>query len=375
MNFSNKKIKLNKTIGQSLMFKYRPLLLKDCIMSDELSSIIKTFIFMNSLNIMFLCDSGGGKTSLINTIINEYYNGIDKLKQEENILSINSLKDQGITYYRNDVKTFCQSMSTIPFKKKFIVLDDIDSINEQSQQVFRNYIDKYSSNVHFISSCSNIQKVNESIQSRMNIIKINMFTKTQLKGLMERICANEDINIDEDAKDFIISISNHSIRTLVNYLEKCKLILFKDNNNNNNNNHTHNENNENNNNENKQTRKLSIDFELSKKICTNITFDEFIVYTKSCKKGGLYDSYILLYALFDKGYSVMDILDNYFVFLKCYEGLSDDEKYTIIPVICKYITTFHNIHEDEIELVFFTKKIIDIFSNTTITTMMTTTVK
>jgi DNA polymerase III delta prime subunit len=310
---------------------------------------------------MFLCDSGGGKTSLINTIINEYYKGVNKTKQEENILSINSLKDQGITYYRNDVKTFCQSMSTIPNKKKFIVLDDIDNINEQSQQVFRNYIDKYSYNVHFISSCNNLQKVNESIQSRLNIIKINMFKKSQLKELMERICTDEEIKIDEDAKDFIISISNHSIRTLINYLEKCKLILYKD--------------------VDKEeeeasaaaqeekdkkdatnvNKKMSIDLELSKKICTNITFDEFIVYTETCKKGDLYDSYMLLYAIFDKGYSVMDILDNYFMFLKCYDGITDEEKYKIIPVICKYITTFHNIHEDEIELVFFTKNILDVF--------------
>jgi len=194
----------------------------------------------------------------------------------------------------------------------------------------------------------------------MNIIKINMFNKVQLKELMERICKNEDINIDDDAKDFIISISNQSIRTLINYLEKCKLILYKDD----------------------MTKildtsanitratikikhvnnKPSIDIELCKKICTNITFDEFILYTTYCKRGQLYESYMLLYTLFDKGYSVMDILDNYFVFLKCYNGIKDDEKYNIIPIICKYITTFHNIHEDEIELVFFTKKLIDIFS-------------
>jgi DNA polymerase III delta prime subunit len=305
---------------------------------------------------MFLCDSGGGKTSLINTIINEYYSGVSKMKQEENILSINSLKDQGITYYRNDVKTFCQSMSSIPNKKKFVVLDDIDTINEQSQQVFRNYIDKYSYNVHFISSCNNLQKVNESIQSRMNIIKINMFKKSQLKELMERICAEEEIKIDEDAKDFIISISNHSIRTLINYLEKCKLILYKD--------VDKEDEDETPNCVNKKmsmSMSMSIDLELSKKICTNITFDEFIVYTETCKKGDLYDSYMLLYVLFDKGYSVMDILDNYFMFLKCYVGIPDEEKYKIIPVICKYITTFHNIHEDEIELVFFTKNIIEIF--------------
>ena len=79
----------------------------------------------------------------------------------DNVLSINSLKEQGIQYYRNELKTFCQTKSVIlPKKKKLVILDDIDNINEQSQQVFRNCIDKYSQNVHFIASCTNTPKSN-----------------------------------------------------------------------------------------------------------------------------------------------------------------------------------------------------------------------
>ena len=70
----------------------------------------------------------------------------------------------------------------------------------------------------------------------------------------------------------------------------------------------------------------------------------------------------LFYGLFDKGYSVMDILDNYFSFIKRTNLLSETHKYRIIHHISKYITIFHNIHEDEIELALFTNKIIDIFS-------------
>ena len=69
------------------------------------------------------------------------------------------MKEQGIQYFRNDMKTFCQSRSSIYGKKKIVIIDDIDTINEQSQQVFRNYIDKYSNNIQFISVCSNVQKV------------------------------------------------------------------------------------------------------------------------------------------------------------------------------------------------------------------------
>jgi hypothetical protein len=55
----------------------------------------------------------------------------------------------------------------------------------------------------------------------------------------------------------------------------------------------------------------------------------------------------------------MDILDNYFIFIKTTKIIIETEKYDIIPLICKYITIFHNIHEDEIELALFTNNIIN----------------
>jgi len=70
----------------------------------------------------------------------------------------------------------------------------------------------------------------------------------------------------------------------------------------------------------------------------------------------------LIYEIYDKGYSVMDILDNYFLFIKSTINLSEEQKYIIIPYICKYITIFHNIHEEEIELALFTNNLIDILS-------------
>ena len=58
----------------------------------------------------------------------------------------------------------------------------------------------------------------------------------------------------------------------------------------------------------------------------------------------------------------MDILDNYFLFVKITNLLTDKQKYDIIPVICKYITIFYNIHEDEIELALFSNNLYTILS-------------
>ena len=59
-----------------------------------------------------------GKTTILNTIINEYYFNIDQQLIHDNLLHINNLQEQGISYYRQEVKTFCQTPSSIPNKKK-----------------------------------------------------------------------------------------------------------------------------------------------------------------------------------------------------------------------------------------------------------------
>ena len=78
------------------------------------------------------------------------------------------------------------------------------------------------------------------------------------------------------------------------------------------------------------------------------------------KNNNIKEAIRLIYEIYDKGYSVMDILDNYFIFIKNTTILNEDEKYKIIPFICKYISIFHNIHEDEIELALFTNNLVKI---------------
>ena len=133
-----------------------------------------------------------------------------------------------------------------------------------------------------------------------------------------------------DAEEFILDICNNTAKILINYMEKFKLL------------------------------NQEITFELANSVCTNISFLTFVKYTETLKNKNLIESVRILYEIYEKGYSVMDILDNYFLFVKTTLLLTENEKYNIIPIICKYITIFHNIHEDEIELALFTNNLIQI---------------
>ncbi len=309
--------------------KYQPKYYNEFQIDSDYKDLLNLLIKIDSLNILLIGNPGSGKTSLLEATVREYYK-LDKLPVN-NILYINNLKDQGIQYYRNEVKTFCQTPSSIMGKKKFIILDDIDVINEQSQQVFRNCIDKYSHKVNFIASCSNTQKVIESIQSRSTIIKLKPLSKEFLFNIIRNIKEKEKINITKKAETFILNICNNSIRLLINYLEKFKLLNTK------------------------------ITYEITRNICTNISYYDFEKYTELWyKEKNIKDAVQIIFSIFNKGYSVMDILDCYFLFIKTTEIIEEEKKYKIIKIICRYISYFHTIHEDEVELVFFTKDLVDI---------------
>jgi len=310
---------------QLFIHKFQPLRFRDFEIDNEIIDILKTLIAMNSLNILFIGDIGSGKTSIVNSLIREYY--AENASYDSNVLHINSLKEQGINYYRNDVRTFSQTCSTVKSKKKIVVLDDLDIINEQSQQVFRNCIDKYSHNVHFICSCTNSQKVIESLQSRLLIIKIKPLHRGNLINIMHKIKDAEHIVMEEKAEEFVLDICDNTAKILINYMEKFRLL------------------------------KTEITYNLAQSVCTNISFLTFGEYTQCVLSKNLPMAIQLIYSIYNKGYSVMDILDNYFLFVKTTTLLTENEKYKIIPFICKYITIFHNTHEHEIELALFTNNL------------------
>lgn len=304
--------------------KYKPYSLDGFFASHKFKSVLKTLLEMDDLNILFIGNTCSGKTILLHTLIREYYQlQPNQPVPENNILYVNNLKEQGVSFFRSELKTFSQSHSTIFGKKKMVIIDDIDTMNEQSQQVFRNYIDKYRHNVHFLSVCTNIQKVIESFQSRMHIIRIEPSTEAQIEELYEKIVRDNQLMVAQDAKNFLLKYCKHSIRSLINHMEKIWTL----------------------------GRPITID--TCVKLC-GIDTTQYEKYMLALRNRDLPAAIKIMYDIYDYGYSVIDVMESFFGFIKMTQLVTEEEKYRIITYFCQYITVFYTVHENVIELAFFT---------------------
>ena len=154
-------------------------------------------------------------------------------------------------------------------------------------------------------------------------------TSEQTSCILRDISAKENIELESQVMEYIISVSNNNMNVMVNYLEKFKLLGEP------------------------------ITLELAKIMCTNISFGIFNQYMDAVMHHRISDAMSVMSHLINLGYSVIDVLETFFQFVKSSHcQLGDDIKYIIIPIICEYIIYFNTIQENNVDLFFLTNKLI-----------------
>ena len=307
------------------MNKYTPNSIDDLNLDNKYIKIINSYINSNKLFFIIHGNQLSGKTTLTNILLNKYY-GINGIKN--NVLYFNILKDQGINYFRNDLKNYCQInnilVSNNKKSKKTIVFDDIDILNDQCQIIISTLINNYK-NINFILTCNDLNKINNSIIHIMEKIQLNPINNEYLLKIYNKISKIENINLNKKDIEFLITSSNFSISKLINYINKIKI--------------------------------MKSNFKLENEI-SNILIDDFNKYIELCINKNYKDAISNILKIYYNGYSVIDILDEFYMYIKLYSNIEEETKYKILKYICNYINIFNNIHEHQIELIFLTNNII-----------------
>ena len=308
--------------------KYKPKILDEYCINDRTKKLIKYFLETNNLKLLIIGNICSGKTIFTNILINEYFSNTDNNVINDNLLYISSLKDNGINYFRNEIKIFCQT-TNIFNKKKLIIIDDIDCINDQCQYILLGLLNKYKTKINIILTVNNYQKILDSFLSHLTIINLEYPNYEYLDKFTKNIINKENINISNDLIYKIILNSNNSIKNIFNILEK--FILY-----------------------NNIINDTNINDFLY--FINNNIFYEF---TLDCVNKKMTNAINKLKKIYYDGYSVIDIYDYYSNYIKNTTDFNENIKFEIINILIKYIINYHNTSEHIIELYFFVNTLIN----------------
>jgi DNA polymerase III delta prime subunit len=309
---------------------YIPRRIDELLLDDELIQFIRHLFSMDNMNLLIQGGQGTGKTSIIRCILNDYIS--EKAVPKGVFMTDNVLwptqTDENVQSWRECILQFCKKIPAFNCKK-FVILDDIDSLNTSFQQIIRTMIEEYSHKINFICSCQNPQNVIETIQSRLYSIKLTSIKKEHIEKIFNRIAEEHGMVFTPEAKKIMLN-RTADVKDMITNMEKLKLLKYP----------------------------IIGELELKENLL-NINHLDFARYLTLCSSfEGYKEAVKILEQYYYDGYSVNDILEEFFMYLKTLND-DDETRYKIIMCLMDSIAVFHNVHEHPIELYFFTKKVID----------------
>ena len=176
--------------------RYRPHLIKDCILTPELQNTFEQIINEGEIpNLLALGPPGVGKTTVLMALCEQL---------EVDFIFIPASMEGNIDTLRNKIAQFASSMS-FTGKRKYIILDEADFLSYATQPALRNFMEQYSSNCGFLLSANYKNKILPALQSRCSTIEFN-FSKSETAKLAARffnrileILEKEQITFDKKA--------------------------------------------------------------------------------------------------------------------------------------------------------------------------------
>lgn len=193
--------------------KYRPKSLDDIIDHDAKVITLRSLIASDQLpHLLFYGPPGGGKTSTILALAREMYGQ----NFRKNIMEINGSSERGIDTIRGTVIDFVQSKSNCV---KLVILDEADALTGEAQGALKSVMEKYHKFARFCLICNDVNKISSALQSRCVRMVFSALNPVVIKDKLVEIISSEDIDIEDDAVDTLISLQR-DFRQLLNELQK-----------------------------------------------------------------------------------------------------------------------------------------------------------
>jgi len=201
--------------------KYRPSDFSEIKGQKEIVKRVKAFVEQQNLpHLLFAGPAGVGKSTLAIVTAKKLFGN----EWRSNLLELNASDTRGIETIRINVKDFARTkaIGSVPFK--IIFLDEADALTREAQQALRRTMENYTQTCRFILSVNYSSKVIEPIQSRCVVFRFKQLEKKDILAIIEKIAQEENLSIDENAKEALYEICEGDCRKLENVLQSSAAI-------------------------------------------------------------------------------------------------------------------------------------------------------
>jgi len=184
---------------------------------EKISALVKSG---NMPHLLFSGPAGVGKTTLSLVIAKQLFGE----NWRQNTLELNASDERGIDIVRVKVKDFARTkaIGDVPFK--LIYLDESDALTRDAQQALRRTMENFTRTCRFILSCNYSSKIIDPIQSRCAVFRFKPLSKEEIIEVIDKVAANEEITVSQEAKEALYDVCNGDCRRLENIMQSCAVI-------------------------------------------------------------------------------------------------------------------------------------------------------
>ncbi len=228
---------------QALYRKWRPVTFNDVIGQSHIVNTLKNQITEGKIAhaYLFTGTRGTGKTStakIFSRAVNCYNNlsgnpcnECDMCKSildgsNIDIIEIDAASNTGVANIREIIEQCRYSCATS--KYKIYIIDEVHMLSKGAFNALLKTLEEPPAHVIFILATTEIHMVPATILSRCQRFDFSVISIYDITAAMKQILLGENINVDDDALEYIAYLGNGSMRDSLSILDRC--IAFKKNN-------------------------------------------------------------------------------------------------------------------------------------------------
>ena len=200
--------------------KYRPKKLNDVIGQEHFTSDARGWIEERNMpNVLLYGNPGNGKTgaglAIGREILGETF--------QDNYIEVNASDDRRLENVRTTIKNIAQSgtIGDAPFR--IVLLDEMDGMTTDAQNALKRIMERYASNIRFIITCNDRNKIIFALQSRCANYHFKPLSNEAMMEVLTSILKAEEITrFSQDELHSFIYAMNGDMRRAITELQAAK---------------------------------------------------------------------------------------------------------------------------------------------------------